>query len=84
MLWPCLLQKPSQHPSVKAHGQGQDFSSADDTDTDLDERHRAITAVADIVESIYWADSEEENGDTEEAQLRLSTKKAWKCIRFDI
>jgi E3 ubiquitin-protein ligase Mdm2 len=63
----------------QAHGQGRDFSSADDTDTDIDEDHRAPSAVAVAVESVYWADSEEEKGEVDEVDLEIS-KNVWKCI----
>merc|ERR1712226_423054 len=64
----------------QAHGQGKEFSSADDTDSDIDELHRVISTVAVAKESVYWADSEEEKGETEEVNLVAGKDGIWKCI----
>merc|ERR1719397_1691274 len=47
----------------QAHGQGQDFSSAENSDSSADEDFRATNPVTKVVESVYWADSEEEKED---------------------
>jgi hypothetical protein len=63
---------------AQAHGKGREFSSANDTDTEVDEKFRAEGPVAGPIESVYWADSEEEKGEAEE--LFISAGKKWSCI----
>ena len=76
------ISNPKSHPPFQAHGQGEEFSSADNTDTDLDERHSAIAAVADAIEFLYWADNEDESINND--QLGVTSKKVLKCLRLDI
>lgn len=63
----------------QAGGRGQDFSSCNNSDSDIDLGHRSIAPAAKgVFESVYWADSEEEK-DEQVAELR-GQKKVWKCI----
>jgi hypothetical protein len=80
-LFPLLV--PSIHsPFVaQAHGKGREFSSANDTDTEVDEEFRAKGTVAVSLESVYWADSEEEKGEAvQTVELFISAEKKWSCI----
>ena len=64
----------------QAGGRGQEFSSCNNSDSDIDLGHRSIAPAAKrVFESVYWADSEEEK-DEQVAELR-GQKKVWKCIR---
>jgi len=63
----------------QAHGQGQDFSSAENSDTSADEGYRAKELVTKVVESVYWADSEEEKEEKAEVAIRSSKEKG-KCV----
>ena len=65
---------------TQAHGQGQDFSSAENSDTSADEGYRAKELVTKVVESVYWADSEEEKEEKAEVAARSSKEKG-KCVR---
>ena len=66
---------------TQAHGQGQDFSSADNSDTSADEGYRAKELLTNkVVESVYWADSEEEKEEKAEVAVR-SSKERGKCVR---
>ena len=70
-----------QHIDSQAHGQGEDFSSADNSDTSADEGYRAKELVTNkVVESVYWADSEEEKEEKAEVTIRSSKEKG-KCVR---
>ena len=70
-----------QDIDAQAHGQGQDFSSADNSDTSADEGYRAKELVTNkVVESVYWADSEEEKEEKAEVTIRSSKEKG-KCVR---
>ena len=65
----------------QAHGQGQDFSSAENSDSSADEDFRASNPVsAKVVESVYWADSEEEKEEKGEVAVK-SGKEKMKCFR---
>jgi len=80
----------------QAMGMGQDFSSADDTDTDVDEDMKVderlkidveAGAIAHMLESVYWGDSEDDvkMSKTDEKELdsfdsELDNADIWKCI----
>ena len=65
----------------QAHGQGQDFSSADNSDSSADEDYRATNPVSSkVVESVYWADSEEEKEEKGEVAMKSGKEKV-KCFR---
>ena len=65
----------------QAHGQGQDFSSAENSDSSADEDYRATNPVASkVVESVYWADSEEEKEEKGEVAMKSGKEKV-KCFR---
>jgi len=64
----------------QAHGQGQDFSSAENSDSSADEDYRATNPVASkVVESVYWADSEEEKEEKGEVAMKSGKEKV-KCF----
>jgi len=63
----------------QAHGQGQDFSSAENSDSSADEDFRAMNPVTKVVESVYWADSEEEKEDKGEVSMKSGKGKV-KCF----
>ena len=64
----------------QAHGQGQDFSSAENSDSSADEDYRATNPVLKVVESVYWADSEEEKEEKGEVTVKSGKEKV-KCFR---
>eukprot|EP00092_Neocalanus_flemingeri_P026852 GFUD01029108.1.p1 GENE.GFUD01029108.1~~GFUD01029108.1.p1 ORF type:complete len:726 (+),score=117.49 GFUD01029108.1:126-2303(+) len=80
----------------QAMGMGQDFSSADDTDTDVDEDMKLdervkidveAGAIAHMLESVYWGDSEDDvkMSKSDEKELdsfdsELDNSDIWKCI----
>ena len=65
----------------QAHGQGEDFSSADNSDSSADEDYRASNPVSyKVVESVYWADSEEEKEEKGEVAVKTGKEKM-KCFR---
>ena len=77
-------------------GKGKEFSSAEDTDTDAEDRTvdepfletRAIEALK--IESVYWGDSEDDDvktTKTDDKELdsfdsELDNADIWKCIRL--
>ena len=78
--------RPSQ-----AMGRGQDFSSADDTDSDVGEDMIMDENVMKMVEeganalkleSVYWGDSEDDviNSNTDSKEPELANVSLWKCI----
>ena len=70
----CCLNFDSQ-----AHGQGQDFSSAENSDSSADEDFRATNPVTKVAESVYWADSEEEKEDKGDVAVKSGKEKV-KCF----
>jgi len=63
----------------QAHGQGQDFSSAENSDSSADEDFRATNPVTKVAESVYWADSEEEKEDKGDVAVKSGKEKV-KCF----
>ena len=78
-------------------GKGDEFSSADDTDTDaedtkFDERVKIDVeagAIAERLENVYWGDSENDvkmsktdDKDLDSFDSELDNTDIWKCIRF--
>ena len=65
----------------QAHGQGQDFSSAENSASSADEDSRATNPVSlKVVDSVYWANSEEEKEEKGEVAMKAG-KETVKCFR---
>jgi len=68
-----------QVQSCQAGGQGPEFSSCNNSDSEIDIGHRSVAPAAKgVFESVYWADSEEEKD--EQVAEHLGQKKVWRCI----
>ena len=63
----------------QAHGRGGKLSSADDTDSEIDEQHCATPEREVDMERVYWADSEEEKGETTEFNPGFGMDKRGRC-----
>jgi len=67
----------------QAYGVGKEFSSADDSDTDADEK--ITVAAANLsVENLYWADSEFDDIDIDIVTERNLKNNLWKCVSCNV
>ena len=65
----------------QAHGKGKDYSSAENSDSSAHENYCTTNPVSSkIVESVYWADSEEEKEEKGEVVMKSGKEKV-KCFR---
>lgn len=81
---------------MQAMGKGKEFSSAEDTDTDtenwkFDESLIEIRAIEQMMENVYWGDSEDDvkmtkddDKELESFDSKLVNVDGWKCSRFII
>ena len=60
-----------------AHGIGKDFSSADDTETDIDEDVKIV--VVPNIDDMYWADDEYEYEVVDAIRARVNNSKCISC-----
>ena len=63
----------------QAHGRGNNFSSADNTDSDINDQHLATYKYEVDMESLYWADSEDEKGGSTKINMEIIVDKISKC-----
>lgn len=67
----------------QANGVGKEFSSADDSDTDADEKVMVSSANL-SVENLYWADSEFDDIDIDKVTERNLKNNLWKCVSCNV
>ena len=63
----------------QAHGRGNNFSSAENTDSDINDQHLATCKYEVDMESLYWADSEDEKGELTKINMEIIVDKISKC-----